>query len=168
MLVFYSSTSCLNLYYLYSDMTLREQEFSRLFQVLPSIMRNVRSMYVRANHFSRVRLFATLLVRQAALSMGFSRQEYCGGLPWPPPEHLPHPGIEPVCVMPSALAGGFFTMSATWEALSGTYVHSTKMFLTDVLQFLLYSVHWFLLLPESEVQHLIHVLQGFFFSSVNV
>ena len=97
MLVFYSTASCLNLYYLYSEMTLREQEFSRLFQVLPSIMRNVRSMYVRANHFSRVRLFATPLARQDALSLGFSRQEYCGGLPWPPPEHLPHPGIEPVC-----------------------------------------------------------------------
>ena len=27
--------------------------------------------------------------------MGFSRQEYWSGLPFPPPEDLPDPGIEP-------------------------------------------------------------------------
>ena len=31
---------------------------------------------------------------QAPLSMGFSRQEYWNGLPFPPPEHLPNPGID--------------------------------------------------------------------------
>ena len=33
---------------------------------------------------------------QAPLSMGFYRQEYWGGLPFPPPGDLPHPGIESV------------------------------------------------------------------------
>ena len=33
--------------------------------------------------------------RQAPLSMGFSRQEYWGGLPFPSPEDRPDPGIEP-------------------------------------------------------------------------
>ena len=32
---------------------------------------------------------------QTPLFMGFSRQEYWGGLPFPPPGHLPNPGIEP-------------------------------------------------------------------------
>ena len=32
---------------------------------------------------------------QAPLSMGFSRQEYWSGFPFPPPGDLPHPGIEP-------------------------------------------------------------------------
>ena len=32
---------------------------------------------------------------QASLSMGFSRQEYCSGLPFPSPEDLPDPEIEP-------------------------------------------------------------------------
>ena len=32
---------------------------------------------------------------QAPLSVGFSRQEYWRGLPFPSPEDLPHPGIEP-------------------------------------------------------------------------
>jgi len=48
--------------------------------------------------------------------MGFSRQEYWSGLPFPPPEDLPDPGIEPVSPAGAALAGGFLTTSATWEA----------------------------------------------------
>ena len=32
---------------------------------------------------------------QAPLSMGFSRQEHCSGFPFPSPEDLPNPGIEP-------------------------------------------------------------------------
>ena len=51
-------------------------------------------------------------------SMGFSRQEHWGGLPWPPPGDLPNPGIEPTSLMSPALAGGFFTTGATWEVLN--------------------------------------------------
>ena len=45
--------------------------------------------------FSHVQLFATLwtVACQAALSMGFSRQEYWSGLPCPPPGDLPDPGL---------------------------------------------------------------------------
>ena len=35
------------------------------------------------------------VARQAPLSMGFSRQEYWSGWPFPSPGHLPNPGIEP-------------------------------------------------------------------------
>ena len=44
------------------------------------------------------RLFATLwtVAHQAPLSMGFSRQEYWSGLPFPPPGDLPDPEIKPV------------------------------------------------------------------------
>ena len=68
--------------------------------------------------FSRVRLCATLwtVALQALLSMGFSRQEYWSVFPCPSPENLPHSGIEPMSFMSPALAGGFFTTSATWEA----------------------------------------------------
>ena len=52
----------------------------------------------------------------APLSMEFSRQEYWRGLPFPSSGDLPDPGIEPVSVMSSALVGGFFTTSITWEA----------------------------------------------------
>ena len=46
---------------------------------------------------SRVRLFATpwTVAYHAPLSMGFSRQEYWSGVPFPSPEDLPTPGIEP-------------------------------------------------------------------------
>ena len=50
---------------------------------------------------------------QAPLSMGFSRQEYWSGLPFPSPGDLPNPGIEPASEYSSpvspALAGRFFT-----------------------------------------------------------
>ena len=46
---------------------------------------------------------------QAPLSMGFSRQEYWSGLPFPPPGDLPNPGTEPMFLVFPALAGGFFT-----------------------------------------------------------
>ena len=36
------------------------------------------------------------VARQVPLSMGFSRQEYWSGLPFPPPGDLPDPGIEPL------------------------------------------------------------------------
>ena len=47
--------------------------------------------------------------------MAFSRQGYWSGLPCPPLGDLPDPGIEPVSLMSPALAGEFFTTSATWE-----------------------------------------------------
>ena len=53
---------------------------------------------------------------QAPLPTGFSGQGYWNGLPRPPPEDLSHPGIEPASLTSFALAGGFFTISATWEA----------------------------------------------------
>ena len=56
------------------------------------------------------------VAHQAPLSMGFSRQEYWSGSPFPPPGDLPNPGIEPLSVISPALAGGFFTTSAAWEA----------------------------------------------------
>ena len=53
------------------------------------------SDYVKS--LSRVRLFATpwTVAHQASPCMGFSRQEYWSGLPFPSPGDLPHPGIKP-------------------------------------------------------------------------
>ena len=45
--------------------------------------------------------------------MGFFRQEYCSGLPFPLPGDLPDPGIKPAFLTSPALAGGFFTTSTT-------------------------------------------------------
>ena len=46
------------------------------------------------------------------LSVGFSRQEYWSGLPFPSPADLPDPGIKPTSLMSPALAGRFFTTGA--------------------------------------------------------
>ena len=50
---------------------------------------------------------------QVPLSMEFSRQEYQSRLPFPTPGDLPAPVIEPASHASPALAGGFFTTSAT-------------------------------------------------------
>ena len=54
-------------------------------------------MNVNVKFLSRVRLFATpwTVAYQAPRSMGFSRQEYWSGLPFPSPGDLPNPEIEP-------------------------------------------------------------------------
>ena len=59
-----------------------------------------------AESLSRVQLFATLwtVAHQALRSMGFPRQEYWSGLPFPSPGDLPKLGIKPVS--PTAPAGG--------------------------------------------------------------
>ena len=49
------------------------------------------------------------------LSMGFSRQKYWSGLPFPSPGDLPVPGIKPRYLTSPALAGGIFTTIATWD-----------------------------------------------------
>ena len=45
----------------------------------------------------------------ASLSMGFFREEYPSGFPFPPSDDLPDPGFEPESTAAPALAGGFFT-----------------------------------------------------------
>ena len=52
---------------------------------------------VKVKSLSRVGLFASpwTVAYQALRSMGFSRQEYWSGLPFPSPGDLPNPGIEP-------------------------------------------------------------------------
>ena len=54
-------------------------------------------MKVKVKSLSRVRLFATpwTVAHLAPPSMGFSRQEYWSGLPFPLQGNLPNPGIEP-------------------------------------------------------------------------
>ena len=54
-----------------------------------------------------------MVAPQAPLSMELSRQEYWGGLPFPA-------SMEPASLR-SPLTGGFFTISATWEAPISAY-----------------------------------------------
>ena len=62
--------------------------------------------------------FATpwTVTHQTPLSMGFPRQKYWNGLPFPPPGDLPISGIKPASIVSPALTGGFFSLWAAWEA----------------------------------------------------
>ena len=69
---------------------------------------------VKVKSLSRVRLLATpwTVAYQDPLSMGFSRQEYWSGLPFPSPGDLPDPGIElgSPALQADATAGRCFTV----------------------------------------------------------
>ena len=58
------------------------------------------------------------VAHQAPLSMGFSRQEYWSGLPFPPQGELPNSEIESVSLASPALAGEFFTLALPGKSLS--------------------------------------------------
>ena len=53
---------------------------------------------------------------QAPLFMGFSRQEYWSGLPFPPPGDLPNSGIEPRTSCISCIGGWILYQYTTWKA----------------------------------------------------
>ena len=66
---------------------------------------------------THVQLFATpwTVARQAPLSIGFPRQEYCNGLPFPSLGDLPDPEVKPLSPV---LAGQFFTIEPPGELMS--------------------------------------------------
>ena len=70
---------------------------SPAFRMMYSTYKLNNQVKVKVKSLSRVQLFATpwTVAYQAPLSMGFSRQEYWNGLPFPSPGDLPDPGIEP-------------------------------------------------------------------------
>ena len=80
--------------------------FFKIVKCWKQLMYPILSMRVRA-----LSLFVTpwIVTCRAPLSTEFSRQEYWGGLPFPPWEDLPNPGIEPAFLGSPALAGRFFT-----------------------------------------------------------
>ena len=87
---------------------------------------------------------------QAFLSLGFSKQEFWSGLPFPPPRYLPHPEIEPTSLVYPTLAGRFFTTSITRHRsviISGhqfphLYTGAAMKILSHFGYLLLYSKSW--------------------------
>ena len=105
--------------YVYMEVALLRQCYSKRRIILISSLKNSQSMYVHVcmlSHFSRVWLYATLwtVAHQAPLSMGLSKQEYWSGLWFASPEDLSDPGVKPTSLMSPALADRFFTTSTTW------------------------------------------------------
>ena len=66
-------------------------------EFMPNSMLHYANWRMKVKSLSRVQLFATLwtLSHQAPPSMGFSRQDYWSGLPFPSPGDLPNSGIKP-------------------------------------------------------------------------
>ena len=88
------------------------------------------SVYMHARSLQLCPTFSALwtIAHKVPLSLGFSRHEYWGGFPCPPPEDLPDPGMETTSPVSPALEGGVFTTSTAWEALlltSRTYKESS-------------------------------------------
>ena len=75
------------------------------------------------------------VARQAPLSMGFPRQEYWSGVPFPPLGRLPDPGIKPVSPAlqaASCIAGGFFTTEQPGKPqIKGTRAQSPALSIQD-------------------------------------
>ena len=84
---------------------------------------------VCARVLSHVCLFATLwaVAGQTPLAMEFSREEYWSGLPFPSPEDLPHPGMEPASLASPALAGGFVTAEPPGKPYFGPGAFSSQV-----------------------------------------
>ena len=70
-----------------------------------------------------VQLFATpwTVAYQALLSMGFYRQEYWSGLPFPSPGDLPNPGIEPISPVASSLQADSLLLEPSGPLQNGYY-----------------------------------------------
>ena len=97
---------------------------------------HIESEKVNVKSLSGVKLFAIpwTVAYQASLSMGFSRQEYRSGLPFPSPGDLPDPGIEP---RSPTLQTDAFILWATREAHIHIEIHlnseqSSKQQLNDI------------------------------------
>ena len=101
--------------------------FSPIFPPSPSPTESIRLFYTSVSLLlsractlcvlSRVWLFVTpwSIAHETPLIMKFPRQECWSWLPFPTPGDLPDPRVKPVSLVSLALAGRFFTTSATWE-----------------------------------------------------
>ena len=101
------------------------------------------------NRFRCVRLFVTLrmVACQDPLSMGFSRQEYCRGLPFPSPRDLPDPGTEPASPVSPWLAGNSLLLNHLGSQLiqnifKSNWLHARYILRSEVKRELAIS-EWF-------------------------
>ena len=66
------------------------------------------------------------VAHQSSLSMGFPRQEYCSGFPFPSPGDLPDQSIKPAS---PALAGKFFTTEPSGNYTYLFFISTIKVYL---------------------------------------
>ena len=89
--------------------------------VHPTLYPFIHQWKVKVKSLNRVRLFTTpwTVAYQAPPSMGFSRQEYRSGLPFPSPGDLPDPGIKP---WSPAFQADTLTSEPPGKSLKSTYL----------------------------------------------
>ena len=99
-------------------------------------------MSVKSLHASMLSHFIVTpqtIALQACLSTGSSRTEDWSGLPSPPPEDLPDPGVKPTSPVSPALAGRFFTTEPLGKVKRKSKSFSrVQLFATDPID---YTVH---------------------------
>ena len=112
-----SMNRCLNFYFLATMNNAALKFMSRLFLCKHMFSFNLGPCACMLSHFSHVWLSATpwTVASQAPLSMGFSRQEFCNGLPWSPPRDLPDPGIQPTFPHFLQWQAGSLPLATTWK-----------------------------------------------------
>ena len=112
---------------------------------------------VKMKVLSLVRVFATpwTIACQAPPSMGFPREEYWNGLPFPSPGDLPDPGIEPGCPalqadsLPSEPPGNIFICGTSSLSLINHYWRSFIFLSVFSVPDLNSHVFCFNILPQS-------------------
>ena len=115
-------------------------------------------MKVKVKLLGRVRLFATpwTAAYLAPLSMGFSRQEYWSGVPFPSPADLPDPGIKPMSPAWQAILYHWATREALGSHWSGKYWVGQK-FHSDFPYDLMVKPKW--IFWPIQYLHYIHILK---------
>ena len=100
---------------------------------------------------------------------GIFQQEYWSGWPFPTPGDVPRPGIEPTSLVFPALAGRFFTNSATWEAYIHNYIptlYFQRFFISSVsgdMQYLSFCVWLISLIMFPRFTHVVACVRTSFF-----
>ena len=140
---------------LFTLLRIRFSRYSLFFKLKKTPMYSVNGIVIQkpfvitVQLLSHVRLFVApwTEAREAPLSMGFSRQEYWSGLPFPSLRDLPNSVIKP---MSPALAGGYFTAEPPGKPYRGhrivfyecshSCIFSPPMFLTVIVFLFLHYI----------------------------
>ena len=103
---------------------------------------------MKVKSLSRVQLFVTpwTVAHQAPPSMGFSRQEYWSGLPFPSPGDLRDPGIQP---RSPTLQADTLTSEPPGEPFIGIWVSNSEIILKSRVE----QIGKYILDDESQVSH---------------
>ena len=115
-----------------------------------NILRKSMYIYVIVQSLSRLWLFEipSTVARQAPLSMGFSRQEYCSGLPCPPPGIFPNQGLNSGLLSPPWQVGSLplappgSPMTGNGTSPKQRQLHGSLMFPHTHLHRVLVSSTW--------------------------